>query len=353
MDGPWSNIPGSEGAGAPYTYRRRVHGLDLGRRQRVPGGSPNRNPAASGNRPDASHEHRSRNNDGGLTGVAGNASSVADRHRRAECAVPVSPRPKKGGDLGWPNGCCGTDRKRPRADRRIDRYGDGCDARGRRLEDAFRTLPVEPRHADSGYAGGRRFHRGRIRATFDGDLPAWNDVDALPTSDVSAVPRVVWALVPLALAFMCVGPLRAATLDEVAELVSGLEAEAAADRARAAVRLGDLGSNANTAIDGLIVSALRDQDHLVRIHAIRALERISGQANVTITALIQLPGRSECGNSLGGGWGHGELRVKGGRSRTGARRTLGRSGADGSRFGRVESGQDGPGGSGCTYACAG
>lgn len=87
---------------------------------------------------------------------------------------------------------------------------------------------------------------------------------------------------------MCVGPLRAATLDEVAELVSGLEAEAAADRARAAVRLGDLGSNANTAIDGLIVSALRDQDHLVRIHAIRALERISGQANVTITALIQL-----------------------------------------------------------------
>jgi len=102
------------------------------------------------------------------------------------------------------------------------------------------------------------------------------------------VPRAVWALLPLAAALVAAWPLRAATLDEVSALVAELQGAAAAERAGAAVRLGELGSNANTAIDALIMSALQDPDHVVRIRAIRALERISGQANVTVTALIEL-----------------------------------------------------------------
>ena len=103
-----------------------------------------------------------------------------------------------------------------------------------------------------------------------------------------AVPRVFRALLPLAVVLVSTSPSRAATLDEISALVSELQAATAHDRARAAVRLGELGSNANTAIDALIASALHESDHVVRIRVIRALERISGRANVTITALIEL-----------------------------------------------------------------
>ncbi len=102
------------------------------------------------------------------------------------------------------------------------------------------------------------------------------------------MPRFIWASLPLAAILVTAWPLRAATLEEVSALVDGLQADAAGARAAAAARLGGLGSNANTAIETLIASALHDSDAEVRLHAIRALERISGQAHLTMTALIEL-----------------------------------------------------------------
>ncbi len=100
--------------------------------------------------------------------------------------------------------------------------------------------------------------------------------------------RLVWAPLPLA-ALLMTGPLlRAAPLEQVSSLVAALQSTAATGRAKAAARLGGLGSHANTAIDALIAVALRDPDRAVRIRAIRALERISGRAHVTMTALIAL-----------------------------------------------------------------
>ena len=63
LDGPWSDIPDSERAGAPYTYRCRAHGLDQGRRPacfgRPPGCSSRRESIPARRAPQARlHKHR-------------------------------------------------------------------------------------------------------------------------------------------------------------------------------------------------------------------------------------------------------------------------------------------------------
>ena len=54
--------------------------------------------------------------------------------------------------------------------------------------------------------------------------------------------------------------------------------------------LGRLSSNANFIIDDLIFSLKKDESHKVRMEIIRALERIGGQANKTVPALIEALG---------------------------------------------------------------
>ncbi len=96
------------------------------------------------------------------------------------------------------------------------------------------------------------------------------------------------SLLPLLSGLVLSVSAKAASLDDVARLIEELQSPDTDERAHSAVQLGALGSNANTAIDALIVAALRDPDLAVRIQAIRALERISGQAHRTITALVEL-----------------------------------------------------------------
>ncbi len=81
---------------------------------------------------------------------------------------------------------------------------------------------------------------------------------------------------------------QAATMDEVREVISRLDAATSEERFGAAVRLGEFGSNGNIGIEALIRTAKHDPDHTVRMQAIRALERISGQANLTVMVLVDL-----------------------------------------------------------------
>jgi len=63
-----------------------------------------------------------------------------------------------------------------------------------------------------------------------------------------------------------------------------------ADKIQVVQELGRLSSNANFVIDDLIFSLRNDESHKVRMEIIRALERIGGQANKTVPALIEALG---------------------------------------------------------------
>ena len=63
-----------------------------------------------------------------------------------------------------------------------------------------------------------------------------------------------------------------------------------ADKIQVVQELGRLSSNANFIIDDLIFSLRKDESHKVRMEIIRALERIGGQANKTVPALIEALG---------------------------------------------------------------
>ena len=62
------------------------------------------------------------------------------------------------------------------------------------------------------------------------------------------------------------------------------------DKIEAVQEFGRLSSNANFIIDDLIFSLRNDKSHEVRMEIIRALERIGGQANKTVPALIEALG---------------------------------------------------------------
>ena len=62
------------------------------------------------------------------------------------------------------------------------------------------------------------------------------------------------------------------------------------DKVEVVQELGRLSSNANFIIDDLIFSLRNDESNLVRMEIIRALERIGGQANKTVPALIEALG---------------------------------------------------------------
>ena len=62
------------------------------------------------------------------------------------------------------------------------------------------------------------------------------------------------------------------------------------DKIAAVQEFGRLSSNANFIIDDLIFSLRNDKSHEVRMEIIRALERIGGQANKTVPALIEALG---------------------------------------------------------------
>ena len=74
--------------------------------------------------------------------------------------------------------------------------------------------------------------------------------------------------------------------EKVLVLKDGLEA----DKIEVVQELGRLSSNANFIIDDLIFSLRNDESHKVRMEIIRALERIGGQANKTVPALIEALG---------------------------------------------------------------
>ena len=74
--------------------------------------------------------------------------------------------------------------------------------------------------------------------------------------------------------------------EKVLVLKDGSEAE----KIQVVQELGRLSSNANFIIDDLIFSLRNDESHKVRMEIIRALERIGGQANKTVPALIEALG---------------------------------------------------------------
>ena len=79
----------------------------------------------------------------------------------------------------------------------------------------------------------------------------------------------------------------AADYNYVKEKVLVLKDGSEADKIQVVQELGRLSSNANFIIDDLIFSLRKDESHKVRMEIIRALERIGGQANKTVPALIE------------------------------------------------------------------
>ena len=79
----------------------------------------------------------------------------------------------------------------------------------------------------------------------------------------------------------------AADYNYVKEKVLVLKDGSEADKIQVVQELGRLSSNANFIIDDLIFSLRNDESHKVRMEIIRALERIGGQANKTVPALIE------------------------------------------------------------------
>jgi len=88
--------------------------------------------------------------------------------------------------------------------------------------------------------------------------------------------------------FMTFG--HAADYKYVKEKVLVLKDGSEADKIEVVQELGRLSSNANFIIDDLIFSLRNDDSHKVRMEIIRALERIGGQANKTVPALIEALG---------------------------------------------------------------
>ena len=82
----------------------------------------------------------------------------------------------------------------------------------------------------------------------------------------------------------------AADYNYVKEKVLVLKDGSEADKIQVVQELGRLSSNANFIIDDLIFSLRKDESHKVRMEIIRALERIGGQANKTVPALIEALG---------------------------------------------------------------
>lgn len=84
--------------------------------------------------------------------------------------------------------------------------------------------------------------------------------------------------------------LHAADYNYVKERVLILKDGSQLEKVEAIQELGRLSSNANFIIDDLIFSLRNDDSHQVRMEIIRALERIGGQANKTVPALIEALG---------------------------------------------------------------
>lgn len=82
----------------------------------------------------------------------------------------------------------------------------------------------------------------------------------------------------------------AADYNYVKEKVLVLKDGSEAEKIEVVQELGRLSSNANFIIDDLIFSLRNDESHKVRMEIIRALERIGGQANKTVPALIEALG---------------------------------------------------------------
>ena len=83
---------------------------------------------------------------------------------------------------------------------------------------------------------------------------------------------------------------QAADYNYVKEKVLVLKDGSEAEKIQVVQELGRLSSNANFIIDDLIFSLRNDESHKVRMEIIRALERIGGQANKTVPALIEALG---------------------------------------------------------------
>lgn len=84
--------------------------------------------------------------------------------------------------------------------------------------------------------------------------------------------------------------LHAADYNYVKERALILKDGSQLEKVEAIQELGRLSSNANFIIDDLIFSLRNDNYHQVRMEIIRALERIGGQANKTVPALIEALG---------------------------------------------------------------
>ena len=82
----------------------------------------------------------------------------------------------------------------------------------------------------------------------------------------------------------------AADYNYVKEKVLVLKDGSEAEKIQVVQELGRLSSNANFIIDDLIFSLRNDESNKVRMEIIRALERIGGQANKTVPALIEALG---------------------------------------------------------------
>ena len=82
----------------------------------------------------------------------------------------------------------------------------------------------------------------------------------------------------------------AADYNYVKEKVLVLKDGSEAEKIEVVQELGRLSSNANFIIDDLIFSLRNDESNKVRMEIIRALERIGGQANKTVPALIEALG---------------------------------------------------------------
>ena len=82
----------------------------------------------------------------------------------------------------------------------------------------------------------------------------------------------------------------AADYNYVKEKVLVLKDGSEAEKIEAVQELGRLSSNANFIIDDLIFTLRNDESNKVRMEIIRALERIGGQANKTVPALIEALG---------------------------------------------------------------
>ena len=83
---------------------------------------------------------------------------------------------------------------------------------------------------------------------------------------------------------------QAADYNYVKEKVLVLKDGSEAEKIQVVQELGRLSSNANFIIDDLIFSLRNDESNKVRMEIIRALERIGGQANKTVPALIEALG---------------------------------------------------------------